>query len=78
MAWNMLCACRARSFRPVIVHSAGGPIRTLGVSLLAIAAVAASVLLARQRTEKVPADAAAPGEIQPLETALDAIRAAGL
>jgi len=50
----------------------------LGVSLLAVAAVAASVLITRQRTEKVPADVDAPGEIQPLETSLDAIRAAGL
>jgi hypothetical protein len=74
----MLLACRARPARPGIIHSAGGRIRTLGVSLLAIAAVAASVLLARQRTDKAPADVNAPGEIQPLETSLDAIRAAGL
>ena len=50
----------------------------MGVSLLAVAAVAASVLITRQRSEKTPADVDASGEIQPLETSLDAIRAAGL
>ena len=74
----MPVACRAGSVRPAINHSAGGRIRTLGVSLLAVAAVAASVLITRQRSEKVLADVNAPGEIQPLETPLDAIRAAGL
>jgi len=74
----MPLACRARSARPAFIHSAGGRIRTLGVSLLAVAAVAASVLITRQRSEKTPADVDASGEIQPLETSLDAIRAAGL
>jgi hypothetical protein len=52
------------------------PIRTLSVSLLAVAAIAASVLLTRSRDEKasdIPA-----GEQQPAEHSLDAIRAAGL
>ncbi len=57
---------------------AGGPIRTWGVSLLAAAAIAATLLLAR-RTEPRPAHALVPaGETQPAEQSLDAIRAAGL
>jgi hypothetical protein len=48
----------------------------LSVSLLAVAAIAASLLLTRSRDEKagdIPA-----GEQQPAEHSLDAIRAAGL
>ncbi len=74
----MPIACPDRSARPATTPNAGGRIRTLGVSLVAVAAVAASVLITRQRTDKAPADVDAPGEIQPIETALDAIRAAGL
>jgi len=49
----------------------------LGVSLLAAAAIAASLLLVR-RTER-PAQALVPaGEQMPVEQSLDAIRAAGL
>jgi len=74
------------SWSPTHRLSAGGsksnfqreeiPIRTLSVSLLAVAAIAASVLLTRSRDEKagdIPA-----GEQQPAEHSLDAIRAAGL
>ncbi len=62
----------------VVTSCAGGLIRTWGVSLLAAAAIAATLLLAR-RTEPRPAHALVPaGETQPAEQSLDAIRAAGL
>jgi hypothetical protein len=55
------------------------PIRTLSVSLLAVAAVAASLLIARQRDERpVLPPALTGGEDLPAEHTLDAIRAAGL
>ncbi len=61
-----------------LTSCAGGPIRTWSVSLLAAAAIAATLLLAR-RTEPRPAHALVPaGESQPAEQSLDAIRAAGL
>ena len=50
-------------------------IRTLSVSLLAVAAIAASLLITRTREE----DTAPPaGENEPVRQSLDAIRAAGL
>jgi hypothetical protein len=52
-------------------------IRTLSVSLLAVAAIAASLLLTRNREEDTPAGVPA-GENLPAEQSLDAIRAAGL
>ena len=52
-------------------------IRTLSVSLLAVAAIAASVLLTR-RQEKPATHLVPAGEQQPAERSLDAIRAAGL
>mgnify|MGYP007125561559 CR=1 FL=1 len=59
--------------------NAGGPIRALSVSLLAVVAVAVSVLIARQRPDKVNTSREVPaGENQPLRRSLDAIRAAGL
>jgi hypothetical protein len=55
------------------------PIRTLSVSLLAVAAVAASLLIARQRDERpVQLPVHTGGEDLPAEHSLDAIRAAGL
>jgi hypothetical protein len=49
------------------------------VSLLAVAAIAASLLLTRRPHEKGDADAGVPaGEQSPAEQSLDAIRAAGL
>ncbi len=57
----------------------GGPIRTLSVSLLAVAAVAASIIVSRQRQERLPTTRENPaGETQPVVLSLDAIRAAGL
>ena len=74
----MPSACPERRVPPVPTSSAGGPIRTLGVSLLAVAAIAASVLITRQRIEKSAAEVDSPRELQPAEKSLDAIRAAGL
>ena len=54
-----------------------GPIRTLSVSLLAVAAIAASLLLTRTRGDE-GAELLHAGEIQPVKLPLDAIRAAGL
>lgn len=55
-------------------------IRTLGVSLVAIAAVAASLTIARQRVEQRRPEPRAPDGNATLVVApnLDAIRAAGL
>lgn len=50
-------------------------IRTLSVSLLAVAAIAASLLITRSREEDMAPPA---GENQPARQSLDAIRAAGL
>lgn len=56
---------------------AGGAIRTFTVSLLAAAAIAASLLLVRH-TDR-PAQGLVPaGETLPSEQSLDVIRAAGL
>ncbi|MGH7500974.1 MAG: hypothetical protein ACREL7_04380 [Longimicrobiales bacterium] len=49
-------------------------IRTLSVSLLAVAAIAASLLITRTRDDAL----AHAGEGKPAEQSLDAIRAAGL
>lgn len=57
-------------------YSPEARIRTLSVSLLAVAAIAASVLLSRNRQEKA-ADESAPEHLS-AHTPLDAIRAAGL
>ena len=55
------------------------PIRTLSVSLLAVAAIAASLLLSREKPERMTSDGIAPADrSQPAEESLDAIRAAGL
>ena len=51
-------------------------IRALSVSLLAIAAIAASLLITRSREEETTVVSA--GENQPVRQPLDAIRAAGL
>lgn len=54
--------------------------RTVGVTLLIVAAVAASLTLARQRTvERLPDPEREPGAVPPtLGADLDAIRSAGL
>ena len=59
--------------------SGEAPIRTLNVSLVAVAAIAASLLLTRSREEDSNLPAVAPaGENPPAQLKLDAIRAAGL
>lgn len=55
-----------------------GPIRTLSVSLVAVAAIAASLLLTRSRDDADITDIAPPGENIPARLKLDAIREAGL
>lgn len=54
------------------------PIRTLSVSLVAVAAIAASLLLTRTREERDINDIANTGENVPARFKLDAIREAGL
>src|SRR5262245_10725103 len=54
-------------------------IRALSVSLLAVAAVAASLLLSREKPERTLSDGVAPADRGlPAEQTLDEIRAAGL
>jgi hypothetical protein len=54
------------------------PIRTLTISVVAVAAIAASLLLVKSRDEnQAPADAP-PGADQSARAELDALRAAGL
>ena len=54
------------------------PIRTLSVSLVAVAAIATSLLLTRSREEGDITDVAPAGENVPVRLKLDAIREAGL
>lgn len=64
-----------RSAKPI---SAGGVIRTLGVSLLAVAALAVGVVLSKQRQERgAPVVPMQSGEARPVTPSLDAIRSAG-
>jgi hypothetical protein len=53
-------------------------IRTLSVSLVAVAAIAASLLLTRNREGDAPVRVLPAGGEQPCRLQLDAIRAAGL
>ena len=54
------------------------PIRTLSVSLVAVAAIAASLLLTRSREENDAHNIVPAGENVPARLKLDAIREAGL
>ena len=54
------------------------PIRTFSVSLVAIAAIAASLLLTRSREENDTTSLVPGGENAPVRLKLDAIREAGL
>lgn len=54
------------------------PIRTLSVSLVAVAAIAASLLLTRSREESDVTGIVPAGENTPAHLRLDAIREAGL
>jgi hypothetical protein len=55
------------------------PIRTLGVSLVAIAAIVASLAIVRQRSEETQPEPPAPNPRTPaaVDLNLDAIRSAG-
>lgn len=69
--------------RPLDRASAGlqtweAPIRTLSVSLVAVAAIAASLLLTRSREETDLHSLVPAGENVPARLKLDAIREAGL
>jgi hypothetical protein len=64
--------------RPDSLHFPEASIRTLSVSLVAVAAIAASLLLTRNRDEQEAARVLNAGERQPMKLQLDAIRAAGL
>lgn len=66
--------CRAGTYH----FLRGGVIRTLSVSLVAAAAIAASLLLTRGRTEHDTSDLTLAGESQSVRLKLDAIREAGL
>lgn len=54
------------------------PIRTLSVSLVAVAAIAASLLLTRSRVPNDALGSVLPGGDEPAKFQLDALRAAGL
>lgn len=55
-----------------------GPIRTFGVGLMAIAAVAAGLVLSRTRVVRDQVMKAPPGETLPSSVSLEALRAAGM
>jgi hypothetical protein len=59
-------------------HPWEAPIRTLSVSLVAVAAIAASLLLTRSREENDAPGIVPAGETVPARLKLDAIREAGL
>jgi hypothetical protein len=54
------------------------PIRTLGFGLIAVAALAATLVLSRGRTERPVVPEPLLSGDEPAEHSLDAIRAAGL
>jgi hypothetical protein len=72
-------SCRGRQVFTATISTSSreAPIRTLSVSLVAVAAIAASLLLTRSRVQSELADPP-HGEDQPARIKLDAIRAAGL
>ncbi len=64
--------------RPHPTSCAGGLIRTLSVSLLAVSAVAIGVLISKQLQERpAPDGGALAGEVPRPDPSLDAIRSAG-
>lgn len=59
--------------------NAGGVIRTLRVSLLAVAALAVGILVSKQRQDRPDSLHTVPGDATPSpDRSLEAIRAAGL
>ena len=59
-------------------HPQEVPIRTFGVGLMAIAAVAAGLVLSRARTSRDEVMKAPAGEALPSSLSLEALRAAGM
>lgn len=59
-------------------HPQEVPIRTFGVGLMAIAAVAAGLVLSRTRIGREEAVRAPAGESMPSSLSLEALRAAGM
>jgi hypothetical protein len=59
-------------------HPQEVPIRTFGVGLMAIAAVAAGLVLSRTRTGREEVMRAPAGETMPASLSLEALRAAGM
>jgi sigma54-dependent transcription regulator len=74
---NALCTRRPLEWATAQPHQWEAPIRTLSVSLVAVAAIAASLLLTRSREERDINDIAPAGENAPVRLKLDAIREAG-
>jgi hypothetical protein len=66
------------SKQPKTTQKAEELIRALSVSLLAVAAIAASLLLSREKHERTLSDRVAANQDLPADEPLDAIRAAGL
>jgi len=66
------------AWRPHHIHPMEAPIRTLSVSLVAVAAIAASLLLTRNVEESDNPGVVPAGENHPAKIRLDALRAAGL
>lgn len=75
---NALFASRPLERASAVPNRWEAPIRTLSVSLVAVAAIAASLLLTRSREERDITDIVPGGENTPAHLKLDAIREAGL
>lgn len=74
---DALSASRPPARRNESKHEQEVPIRTFGVGLMAIAAVAAGLVLSRTRTGRDEVRAPA-GETLPASLSLEALRAAGM
>jgi hypothetical protein len=75
---NALFRKRPLDRATVVLQTWEAPIRTLSVSLVAVAAIAASLLLTRSRDESDTRSLVPAGENVPARLKLDAIREAGL
>jgi hypothetical protein len=75
---NALNKTRSPDRAADVPHPWEAPIRTLSVSLVAVAAIAASLLLSRSREESDITGIMPAGENAPIHLKLDAIREAGL
>jgi hypothetical protein len=75
---NALSRERPLDRASAVLQTWEAPIRTLSVSLVAVAAIAASLLLTRSREESDTRSIVPAGENVPARLKLDAIREAGL